>query len=235
MTTPPDMRSGPASVRPMPDEPTDTVSLRAVAVARSVDPARQAAEERVRRFIDTALELMAETGGTDFTIQNVVDRSGQSLRSFYHHFEGKHELLLAALEEAIRVGARQLKAATDEIDDPLEKLHQFALGYYRSCRTGPTGDGQSRAAGTFGYQLMYGYPDQSTHAFRPLAALLRDLLDTAARAGVIRPESNDDQTVAFILQSIMFNAFGTTVTGEVTDQIPDRAERLWQMIAHGVT
>ena len=32
-------------------------------------------------------------------MQEVVDRSKQSLRSFYQYFDGKHELLLALFEE----------------------------------------------------------------------------------------------------------------------------------------
>lgn len=219
----------------MPEGPTEMVSLRDAAVARSVDPAREAAEERVQRFIDTALELMAETRGTEFTIQNIVDRSGQSLRSFYHHFAGKHELLLAAVEEGIRIITRQLDEAVAELDDPLEKLHTFAIRYYQACRTGFTRDGQSRAAGKFAYQLLYEHPVQSEHSFRPLVSLLRDLLETAEAAGSIRVDTSDDHVVAFVLQSIMFNAFGTTITGGATDEITDRAERLWQLLAHGLS
>ena len=42
---------------------------------------------------------MQNDTGKDFTVQDVVERSGQSLRSFYQYFAGKHELLLALFEE----------------------------------------------------------------------------------------------------------------------------------------
>ena len=45
--------------------------------------------------------------GKDFTVQEVVERSGQSLRSFYQYFGGKHELLLALFEESVRWTAEQ--------------------------------------------------------------------------------------------------------------------------------
>ena len=76
-------------------------SFRDVAVARVVDPARLRAERRVQRFLDAALELMSSTSGKDFTVQEVVERSGQSLRSFYQYFAGKYELLLALFEESV--------------------------------------------------------------------------------------------------------------------------------------
>ena len=47
------------------------------AVERSLDAARLRAEERAQRFLDAALQLTVEHQGTDFTVQDVVARSGQ--------------------------------------------------------------------------------------------------------------------------------------------------------------
>ena len=63
-------------------------------------PARPASgAARVQQFLNAAREIIAEKGSTEFTVQEVVDRSKQSLRSFYQYFDGKHELLLALFEE----------------------------------------------------------------------------------------------------------------------------------------
>src|SRR2546427_8222498 len=72
------------------------------AVSRSLSAARSRAEQRVQRFLDAALDLIDEKDTTDFTIQEVVDRSKQSLRGFYQYFDGKDDLLLALFEETIR-------------------------------------------------------------------------------------------------------------------------------------
>ncbi len=64
------------------------LSWREQAVARSLDSARLRAETRVQRFLDAATELFNSGSGKDFTVQEVVDRSGQSLRSFYQYFGG---------------------------------------------------------------------------------------------------------------------------------------------------
>ena len=50
------------------------------AVARSLNAARSRAEQRVQRYLDAAFELIDEKGTTEFTIQEVVERSKQSLR-----------------------------------------------------------------------------------------------------------------------------------------------------------
>src|SRR5207344_1573512 len=68
------------------------------AVSRSLHAARSRAERRVQGFLDAAFELIDEKGTTDFTIQEVIDRSKQSLRGFYQYFDGKNELLLALFE-----------------------------------------------------------------------------------------------------------------------------------------
>src|SRR5882757_9435608 len=90
-----------------------STSWRELAVARSLDTARSRAESRVQRFLDAAIELMDSDTGKEFTVQEVVERSGQSLRSFYQYFDGKYELLLALFEDSIRSTTVQLHEALD--------------------------------------------------------------------------------------------------------------------------
>src|SRR5437899_6381969 len=92
------------------------------AVERSTRAAKLRAEQRVERFLDAAQAIISEKGTTDFTVQEVVDRSKQSLRSFYQHFDGKHELLLALFEDALRRSAEQIRAAATGQSDPMERL-----------------------------------------------------------------------------------------------------------------
>src|SRR5277367_2441423 len=104
---------------------TDGLSWRDLAVARSLDSARLRAESRVQRFLDAAVELLNAGSGKDFTVQEVVERSGQSLRSFYQYFGGKHELLLALFEESVRSTVDYLRQEVLQEDDPVERLHRF--------------------------------------------------------------------------------------------------------------
>src|SRR5450756_568978 len=92
------------------------------AVQRSTRAAKLRAEQRVQRFLDAAQAVITENGSTDFTVQEVVDRSRQSLRSFYQHFDGKHELLLALFEDALRRATTQIAAAADAQSAPIDAL-----------------------------------------------------------------------------------------------------------------
>src|SRR5437764_12339768 len=135
------MTTDEAAVEPAPTGAT----RRELAVARVVDPARERAEGRVQRFLDAALELMNSPSGKEFTVQEVVERSGQSLRSFYQYFDGKYELLLALLEDSVRTTARQLGEQIEEEPDALGRLHLFVVEYYKLCRPPTKGRGGRKA------------------------------------------------------------------------------------------
>jgi AcrR family transcriptional regulator len=215
------------------------VTWRELAVARSLDPARVRAEKRVQRFLDAALELMNTDSGKEFTVQEVVERSGQSLRSFYQYFAGKHELLLALFEESVRTTAEQLEQVIAAEDDPLERLRRFTVEYYRLCRPVPKSksvkkDGPTALA-EFAQQLLTDHPKEASQAYVPLVGLLEQVLDQAAAAGAIRPGLRYRRIAGVILQAISFNAFSATISG--TSMRPDgsdAADELWELLLHGI-
>ena len=105
----------------------------ASAVSRSLNAAKSRAEKRAQRFLDAAFELIDEKGTTDFTIQEVIDRSKQSLRGFYQYFDGKDELLLALFEETIRESIEDIRAVSEAEDEPLARLHAFVIRLHEWC------------------------------------------------------------------------------------------------------
>ena len=216
-------------------------SWRELAVARSLDPARARAEKRVQRFLDAALELMNTGSGRDFTVQEVVERSGQSLRSFYQYFAGKHELLLALFEEAVRSAAEYLREAVDRepADDSLARLRCYVIEHHELCRPAPRAKSSNktitlRAMGEFAQQLLTEHPKEAARAFVPMVALLDELLDAAGEAGVVRPRLGGSRIAGTILQAVMFNAFAATISGTPITEGGDDADELWDFILHGI-
>jgi AcrR family transcriptional regulator len=194
----------------------------------------------VERFIEAALELMESSAGKDFTVQQVVEQSGQSLRSFYQYFDGKHELLLALFEESIRTTAEQLRAGFADEKDAGERLHRFVVDYYRVCRPAKAkGDTKKLVASPalvdFAQQLLTEHPAEAARAFRPLVALFDEVLDDAAAAGAIRSGLNRRRIAGVVLESIMFNAFSFTIAGaSVSSNGTDDAEELWDFVLNGL-
>ncbi len=229
----------PKNVPPAVDRSLDVaVSRRDLAVARVLDPARARAETRIQRFLDAALDLMNTNPGREFTVQEVVGRSGQSLRSFYQYFEGKYELLVALFEDSVRSTAATLRELVDQETEPLSRLHRFAVEYYRLCRPAPKGRGAKKgptALAQFAQQLLTDHPDEASRAFLPLLSLLEELLDEGAQAGVIRPGLRHERVAGVILQAVMFNAFTATISGTSSRAARiDPAEELWDLLVHGL-
>jgi AcrR family transcriptional regulator len=219
---------------PAPEE--GDLTWRELAVARSLDSARTRAENRVQRFLDAALELMNETEtGGEFTVQEVVERSGQSLRSFYQYFGGKHELLLALFEETVRSTTEALakKLATEK--DPLERVHRFVLEYYAMCRA-PKGRASARGVAPtmvdFAQQLLTAHPKEAARAFTPLVSLFGELLDEAKAAGVLRSNLRSERVAGVVLEAIMFNVFSSTIAR--VSMRDDDGEELWDLLLHGI-
>ena len=217
-------------------------SWREMAVARSLDPARARAEQRVQRFLDAAIELMQSDSGKDFTVQDVVERSGQSLRSFYQYFAGKHELLLALFEESVRVTAEHLERSVAELDDPMERLHRFVVEHFLVCRPAPRSAKPSKngrptpyAMAEFGQRLLTEHPKEASRAFVPVVTLFVQLLDDAAAAGAIRSGLDHRSVAGVALQAIMFNAFANTISGTPlpADGSEDAGE-LWTLFVRGI-
>lgn len=216
----------------------DGRSRRDLAVARSLDSARNRAEGRFERFIGAARELLVSGSGRDFTVQEVVERSGQSLRSFYQHFDGKHELLLALFEESVATTAAYLQERIDEESGPLDRLHRFVVEYYQLCSR-PTGKGAQARKGAppvvteFAQQLLTDRPKEAARAFGPLVTIFRGLLDDALAAGVVRAGLQGRAT-GMILEGIMFNAFSSTIAGASSSDQASASEELWDLILHGI-
>ena len=225
-----------------PNEPateTSSASWREQAVARSLDSARVRAENRVQRFIDAAFQLLIDSEpGKDFTVQDVVEKSGQSLRSFYQYFGGKQELLLALFEESVRSTAEELRTRIADEKKPVERLHRFVIEYYALCRPSPKGKAKKKASvalAEFAQQLMTAHPNEATRAFAPLVALFDEVLDEAVAAGAVRGDLSRRGIAGVVLEVIMFNAFSTTIGGSARPgDSGDPAEELWELLFHGI-
>jgi AcrR family transcriptional regulator len=209
---------------------------RELAVARGLDQARSRAENRVELFLDAARQLIDEKAG-DFTVQEVVARSGQSLRTFYQYFGGKHELLLALFEESIRAAAAHLDEVVAAIDDPLERVHRFTVEYFLMCRQSPNARPTTvRAAAMvdFAQELLTSHPQESARAFAPLVELLAGLLLAAQTCGDVRRDLGHRRLAGVMLQATMFDAFAVGISGLPPGPDGSDAQAHWSLLARGI-
>lgn len=204
-------------------------------VAKSLSAARARAEKRVQGLLDAAFDLIDERGSAQFTIQEVVDRSEQSLRGFYQYFEGKDELLFALLEESIRESLVDLRAAVESESKPLERLRAFTIRLHEWCE--PLGTRRKRGShnrvpiSEFSLQLALKDPERLATAMAPISRMLMEVLKAAVAAGSLRV--TDTQRAALLIeQTVMYgwlmNRFIQNARARVT------AEDAWEFCLHGL-
>src|SRR6476659_8287277 len=210
--------------------PSEEPAWKQRAVERSIKTAKLRAAQRVQRFLDAAQAITTEKGSTDFTVQEVVDRSRQSLRSFYLQFDGKHELLLALFEDALSRSAEQIRAATSGQEDPLERLKVAVTLLFESSRPDPTG--RRPLFTDFAPRLLVSHPSEVNIAHAPLLALLTELMEAASEAGELRAGINPKRMAAMTMQTVMFVA---QHSGEPEDGAghPITADEVWDFCANG--
>ncbi|WP_067668486.1 TetR/AcrR family transcriptional regulator [Nocardia miyunensis] len=210
--------------------PSEKPAWKQRAVERSLHTAKLRAEQRVQRFLDAAQVIITEKGTTDFTVQEVVDRSRQSLRSFYMQFDGKHELLLALFEDALSRTADQLRAAADARTQPLDKLRTAAVLLFELCRPDP--DTARPLFTDFAPQLLISHPGHVKTAHEPMLTLFTELMDQAREAGQLRSEVASRRTAAMLMQTLMFIAQAAGTSGDEGQQ-PISSDEAWDFCARG--
>jgi AcrR family transcriptional regulator len=210
--------------------PADEPTWKQRAVERSTRAAKLRAEQRVQRFLDAAQVIIAEKGSTDFTVQEVVDRSRQSLRSFYQHFDGKHELLLALFEDALRRATEQIRAAAQGQADPLGRLKVAVQLLFELSRPDPVA--RRPLFTDFAPQLLLTHPAEVRVAHAPLLALLAELLTEASATGELRAGIDPRRAAALTMQTVMFVAQSAVVSDE-DDPPVITSDEVWEFCAHG--
>src|ERR1700730_7182767 len=211
--------------------PSEEPAWKQRAVERSIKTAKLRAAQRVQRFLDAAQAIIIEKGSPDFTVQEVVDRSRRSLRSFYLKFDGKHELLLALFEDALSRSAEQIRAATQGHSDPLERLQVAVKLLAGFARSDP--DAQRPLFTDFAPRLLVSHPSEVKIAHAPLHALLTELMEEVSAAGQLRKGVNPRRMAAMTMQTVMFVAQQSGADTDEAASHPISADEVWDFCAHG--
>jgi AcrR family transcriptional regulator len=199
-------------------------------VERSLQVARARAQDRSDRFVASATALMEERGDVDFTVQDIVDRSRMSIRTFYNFFASKDDVLVAAHETVLaNEVAPRLRKRCDAESDPVLKLKVYIEGIFAlTAKPGPT----SRALTTFRNRLAETRPDDLDRAFRPQIELVQELVKGVADAGRLKGQLSADKA-AYLIHHTVLAAVHDRILASSHD-IGVTADDLWVFCCSGV-
>jgi len=174
---------------------------------------------RDARFIKTAVEILGETGRTDFTVQEVVARSKTSLRAFYQHFSSKDELLIALLERTMAQSAQAWRAETTGLDSTA--AIKLIIDRISAEPESSTQDSLNRAMNLYNQHLAETKPHDYARVLSPLHELIRDVVQRGITEGVFRPNLDVGPAAAIVMQTILgalrLHWLGAELTGAPID------------------
>lgn len=193
------------------------------ALARSLEAPRARSVERIERLVAAARDLANESGTAAFTVHQVIERAGLSLKSFYRCFEGKDDLLVALLEEDSRLGASILTEIVERASGPEARLEAYVTGVFALL----THEGALGYAGVLVREhrrLSEAHPNDLARALAPMVRVLIDQVAAATDAGVIA--SSDPRRDAETIFALVLEGIHDVTLGRV-DAL-DQAEYLWR-------
>lgn len=167
------------------------------ALDRSLVEAKRRALTKSNGFVQAAMQLLEETGGLTFTVQDVVDRSKLSLRSFYQTFASKDDLLLALFEEYVATAAAWQRELMEQTDDPIEQIRVLLTSLW----SGKLSPEVTRALSLYNLTLSASRPADLAHALEPQLVVLLEAVERGIAAGVVRNDMDSRRLAEILLHT----------------------------------
>jgi TetR/AcrR family transcriptional regulator len=156
---------------------TERAAERSPAVQRS----RRRTIAQAKQIVEAAEHLL-ETQGGQFTTQQLVKEAGVALQTFYRHFAGKDELLLAVLEDLVAAGVREMARQADGIADPVARLRFFVTRPIELLENQPNANKMVTAEHWRLYQL---FPRDVARTTKHFSDLLEPDIEAASLTGAL--------------------------------------------------
>ncbi|MUL75010.1 TetR/AcrR family transcriptional regulator [Mycolicibacterium sp. CBMA 226] len=182
------------------------------------------AHTRATQFMRSALDILGETGRTEFTVLEVVERSRTSLRAFYQHFATKDELVLALIDAMLTEFTTTWQAEAAQLS-PSDALRELVD---RICvpPASSTQDSINRGLTFYHDRLAETMPDDYGRVLTPLHALIVDIVERGMADGTFAPGLEVEATAALVMQTI-FGALRLRALGPGLDLTPIGSERIY--------
>ncbi|SHN48181.1 TetR/AcrR family transcriptional regulator [Cryptosporangium aurantiacum] len=187
------------------------------------------------RVIVEAGKRLVLRGGASFTTQELVKEAGVAIKTFYRHFPGKDQLLLAVIEDIVTEQVARYRERTREVADPLARLRLHVLAALSSVGAGaawpPTST--SRFIVAEHWRLAELYPAEIEQATQPFVGLLADEIRAARAAGRIAPPADVDPTAEMmnLLVRAVFHQYAFAPDPEAGADI---GETTWEFCLAGL-
>ena len=199
--------------------------------ARPSTPSAEGEESRPNRFMRSALAILGETGRTDFTVLEVVERSKTSLRSFYQHFSTKDELLLALVDRIMSESTLKWREETEGLD--AVAALRLLIDRVSTPASSSTQDSINRGLTFYNDHLAESLPREYARVLSPVHGLIKDIIDRGIAEGTFDAELDVPSSAALIMQAAL-GAMRVRVLGAELNGVPIDGEQIFDFCVHAL-
>jgi AcrR family transcriptional regulator len=180
----------------------------------------------------SALSILGETGRTDFTVLEVVERSKTSLRSFYQHFATKDELLLALVDRIMTESTLRWREETSGL--PAAAALQVLLGRITAPAESTTQSSINRGLAFYNDHLAETMPREYANVLSPVLELIKDIIGRGVSEGAFAADLDVDPTATLIMQSAL-GAMRLRVLGAELNGVPIEGSHIYDFCLRALT
>jgi TetR/AcrR family transcriptional regulator len=190
----------------------------------SMQRSRTRSIQQTRGIIDAARRLAAKKGG-HFTTQELVKEARIALQTFYRHFAGKDQLLIALIGDVISEAAAQYEEEARGLPDPVARLHFYITATARSLDIDDEAIGP-RFITAEHLRLHQLFPEEISEATRPFMELVLREIRAAEAAGLLAPTDPErDAWHVTRLTTAVYHHYAFARADESAEEI---GEHLWR-------
>jgi AcrR family transcriptional regulator len=162
--------------------------------------------------------------GENFTTQDLIKEADVALQTFYRHFGGKDQILLAVLGDLITGHCETLARQGRGIEDPVERLHFYINGTLANL--GTPGAAGARFMTSQHWRLHQEFPDELAAATKPFADLVQAGLEAGRDAGVLTPR--DPERDAWMINRLVMSVFHHYAFVDDDPSVATVADDVWR-------
>jgi len=195
-----------------------------------VQQSRARTARHQKAIVDAARRLITANGGS-FTTQELIGEAGIALQTFYRHFAGKDQLLLAVIEDMIEEAAAALAVQSAALSDPVARLRFSITSLLESVADGSVAAGTAQFVTSEHWRLHQLFPDEMARATQPIVDLFARDLQAATDAGLL--QSVDPQRDGWFTMRLVMSVFHHYAFVGSDEHAATIADDLWSFCIAG--
>ncbi|MHA2031371.1 MAG: TetR/AcrR family transcriptional regulator [Candidatus Kariarchaeaceae archaeon] len=151
-----------------------------------------------KKILEAAEYLFAEKGYNGTSVNDIVEKSGQSKGAIYNHFENKERLFLALLDTQTNIGLKQLRELFSEKDSTVQKIKKVLdVTMDNSCDC-PSETGRMQIEFMIAASRIESITKEMQNRNKTIQLFITELIDEGIKKGEFKPEI-DSKSLASLL------------------------------------